>query len=76
MVPESSQAGTPVLHHLMDLSGAINPISADNNQNNKSILTCITGPRDGEKRLENGADTPWSEEGDGKGGKVSQNNLG
>lgn len=58
VAPESSQGGTPVLHRSMNLSGAINPVSGDNNQNNKSILTCITGPRDGEKRLGNGAGAP------------------
>lgn len=57
-VPESSQAGTPVLHRSMNLSGAINPVSGDDNQRDKSILTHITGPRDGEKRLGNGASAP------------------
>lgn len=63
VVPESSQASTLLPHGLMNVSGATNPVSGDNDQHDRSILTIVTGPRDREKRLGNGAGTSCNGQG-------------
>lgn len=63
MVPESSQASTLLPHGLMNVSGATNPVSGDNDQHDRSILTIVTGPKDREKRLGNGAGTSCNGQG-------------
>lgn len=64
--PESFHAGIPIspctipsltIAHL-SLSGSMSPVSGDNSQINRSILTPTTGPKWRERRWESGAAPP------------------